>query len=144
MKSSFDLEKALRILKSKGIAKGEVAKRLKITPGYLSKMISGEKPVTQSVVDVLLKEYKDSLAGEELVEFLESDIIERQISLKATVDTHSTIIIGLISEVAEIKKRLPITELRELIKRNAPDLEKAFDEIVEGAAELELRKRARQ
>ena len=144
MKSSFDLEKALRILKSKGIAKGEVAKRLEITPGYLSKMISGEKPVTQSVVDVLLKEYKDSLAGEELVEFLESDIIERQISLKATVDTHSTLILGLISEMAEIKKRLPITELRELIKRNAPDLEKAFDEIVEGAAELELRKRARQ
>jgi len=44
-----ELQKLLRYLKSKGIRKGEVAVKLVVTAGYLSKLGSPEKPITPSM-----------------------------------------------------------------------------------------------
>lgn len=52
-----NLEISLRKLKSKGITKGEVASELGITPGHLSKLISGDKNLTERFVAAYNKKY---------------------------------------------------------------------------------------
>ena len=45
------LDECLRILKSKGITKGMVAKKMSISPGHLSRMISGKEPITEKNIE---------------------------------------------------------------------------------------------
>jgi len=54
---AVDIEKYLRVLKSRGITKGDVAAALSITPSYLSKIISNEKPLTDTILKNLTAEF---------------------------------------------------------------------------------------
>ena len=49
---SKEFEYCLRILKSSGITKGEVAKRMSISSGHLSRMISGKEPITRKNIEL--------------------------------------------------------------------------------------------
>ena len=49
---SNDFEYCLRILKSRGITKGEVAQRMSLSSGHLSRMISGKEPMTRTNIDL--------------------------------------------------------------------------------------------
>jgi transcriptional regulator with XRE-family HTH domain len=52
-----DIDDLFRELKKRGVSKGEVAEKIGITQPYLSKVLSGEKPITDSFMAGLHKFY---------------------------------------------------------------------------------------
>lgn len=51
------LQQIFKILKKNKISKGDVADNLAMSAGYISKILSGKKPITTQFLDSLLNEY---------------------------------------------------------------------------------------
>jgi transcriptional regulator with XRE-family HTH domain len=139
MDNGFDLEKALRILKTKKITKETVAKITGVTPGYISKMLSGDKPITQSFIDVFLKEYSAHLEGAELIEFSYKNVLIAQTALQAKVELLTKINLALIKALGEISSNHSVKGIKELLKKDTGSLLEEFDGIVEDDAAVLLK-----
>lgn len=140
--NGFDLEKSIRILKSRKITKEQVADRMGISRGYLSKVINGKKPLTQTFVDLFAKEFGSQLEGVELLEVSDENTMARQIGLEAKVEVLSETVLGLVKCLGEISSTFSGKGLDPIIKRATKELLTDFDEKVEAAAAQILKKRA--
>lgn len=125
MSNGFDLGKALRILKSKKITKEQVAKVTTVTPGYISKMLSGAKPISESFLDVFLREFGKDLEGEMLVEVSDNQTAIKIFALEEKVELLTHVALGLLAHIKgnNSVKNITGVDLSGLIKE--------FDEILE-------------
>lgn len=57
LKITKDMKEALRLLKGKGILQKEVCKEITLTSSHLSKVISGERPLTRQNFDLFNEKY---------------------------------------------------------------------------------------
>lgn len=57
------LKDILKFLKKRGFQKGAIAKELAITPGYLSDILAGRKPMSPDFEESFKKEYKPYIAA---------------------------------------------------------------------------------
>ncbi len=140
MNQGFDLEKSLRILKSKRITKEKVAKVTNVTPGYISKMLSGAKPISQNFIDIFLKEFGNELEGVVLIEATDSHLVTRILALESTVEVLKKINIGLVKSLGEISSTYSGKPLKHFIDKDTAKLITEFDEAVEDDVKRRLPK----
>jgi transcriptional regulator with XRE-family HTH domain len=139
MKQSFDLEKALRILKTRKITKDAVAKTTGVSPGYISKMLSGDKPLSQSFIDVFLKEYGSELEGSELIEISNKKVLIAQLALQAKVEVLTKLSLALIKALEESNNSQSGNRVRDYLKMDTTLLLGEFDVFVEDEVERLLK-----
>lgn len=139
MNQTLDLEKALRILKTKKITKEAVAKTTGVTPGYISKMLSGDKPLSQSFIDVFLKEYASELEGIELIEFSDKKMLIAQLALQAKVEVLTKISLALIRSLGEVSSVHSGKGLKDILNKETKVLLREFDAVVEDEVERLLK-----
>lgn len=105
MNNKFDLEKALRILKSQKITKGEVAKTTGYESTYLSKMISGERPVSEQFYSIFMKEYGKYLNDIDLViEDPEKELLISNTRIESKMDTMALLLTAVLDVLTEDQK----------------------------------------
>jgi hypothetical protein len=105
MNNKFDLEKALRILKSQKITKGEVAKTTGYESTYLSKMISGERPLTEQFYTIFMKEYGKYLNDIDLViEDPEKELLISNTRIESKMDTMALLLTAVLDVLSEDQK----------------------------------------
>jgi transcriptional regulator with XRE-family HTH domain len=137
MEYGFDLEKSLRILKSKRITKEKVAEQTGVSPGYISKMLSGAKPLSQSYIDVFLKEYASELEGEVLIESSDKKTMISIIALEAQVEALTKLSLALIKILVKTTGKT----LDDLIEEKpSKEMLNTFNDFVEGEAKRLLKK----
>lgn len=131
----------MRILKSKKITRDEVADRLGFSPGYISKVVHGTKPLTQGFIDRFLSVFGNELEGVELVEVSAEKTVAAQIALEAKVEVLTDIVLGLVKSMGEISSNMSGRDLQTFIEKDTKAMQIKFDEYVEDAAAQLLKKR---
>lgn len=105
MKQQFDLDKALRILKTNKITKGQVADKLGYDSSYLSKLISGEKPLTDQFLTAFMKEYGQYLHDIDLViEDPEKELLISNTRIESKMDTMALLLTAVLDVLTEDQK----------------------------------------
>jgi len=105
MKHQFDLDKALRTLKVKKITKGQVADKLGYDSSYLSKLISGGKPLTDQFLNAFMKEFGGYLDDVELtIDDPIKELLKINIRLESKVDTLGLILTAVMDVMTQDQK----------------------------------------
>jgi transcriptional regulator with XRE-family HTH domain len=144
MKHQFDLDKALRILKIKKITKGQVAERLGYDSSYLSKLISGEKPLTEQFLNAFMKEFGNYLDDVELViDDPMKELIKANIRLESKVDTLGLMFAAVIERLTPEQKG----EVAKVLNNGDYEGKEAFayfNEAAKKRAEFRLKRSKRE
>lgn len=106
MKHQFDLDKALRILKTNKITKGQVAEKLGYDSSYLSKLISGEKPLTDQFLSAFMKEYGRYLHDIDLmIGDPEKELLISNMRIESKIDTQALWFAAIMEVLTDDQKK---------------------------------------